>query len=132
MNAKAHPDGCHQVFKRRKPQGKGCLMLSPRTKSLLSQAGGVVSNRLSRPFRGAAKRRHAVHAEPLENRQLLTVTLGSHSPSNTGGDANSGESSISADGRYVVFRSTATNLVAGDTNALDDIFRLDTTNGTIQ
>ena len=30
--------------------------------------------------------------------------------------------SISADGRYVAFESTATNLVAGDTNGMSDIF----------
>ncbi|MDQ2973364.1 MAG: hypothetical protein M3Q79_02695, partial [bacterium] len=38
--------------------------------------------------------------------------------------------SFSADGRYVVFQSTATNLVAGDTNALDDVFLKDTQTGT--
>ncbi|MDQ3093694.1 MAG: hypothetical protein M3Q70_00770 [bacterium] len=38
--------------------------------------------------------------------------------------------SFSNDGRYVVFQSTATNLVAGDTNALDDIFLKDTQTGT--
>jgi len=30
---------------------------------------------------------------------------------------------ISADGNFVVFESTATNLVPGDTNAVSDIFR---------
>jgi len=37
---------------------------------------------------------------------------------------------ISADGRYVVFESQATNLVSGDTNATSDIFRHDTQTGT--
>jgi Tol biopolymer transport system component len=36
-------------------------------------------------------------------------------------------SSISGDGRYVLFRSSATNLVAGDTNGLDDLFVRDCT-----
>jgi len=36
---------------------------------------------------------------------------------------------ISADGRYVAFRSTATNLVAGDSNGADDIFVKDMTTG---
>jgi Tol biopolymer transport system component len=38
--------------------------------------------------------------------------------------------SISADGRYVAFHSTATNLVSGDTNALPDIFVRDRQTGT--
>jgi Tol biopolymer transport system component len=34
----------------------------------------------------------------------------------------SGEPSVSADGRYVAFRSSARNLVGGDTNGVDDVF----------
>jgi len=41
------------------------------------------------------------------------------------GNANSGASSVSADGRYVAFVSNATNLVANDTNGVADIFRKD-------
>lgn len=41
----------------------------------------------------------------------------------------SGYPSISADGRYVAFQSGATNLVAGDTNAKEDIFVKDTLAG---
>lgn len=46
----------------------------------------------------------------------------------TNGAANnhSQNPEISADGRYVVFQSSATNLVAGDTNGLADIFVRDT------
>ncbi|MCA9796398.1 MAG: VCBS repeat-containing protein, partial [Candidatus Eremiobacteraeota bacterium] len=40
----------------------------------------------------------------------------------TQGNADSTQASISADGRFVVFRSAATNLVAGDSNATADIF----------
>jgi Tol biopolymer transport system component len=36
---------------------------------------------------------------------------------------------ISADGRYVVFGSAMTNLVPGDTNNVDDVFRHDRTTG---
>ena len=39
---------------------------------------------------------------------------------------------ISADGRYVAFRSHASNLVSGDTNNLDDIFVRDRQNGTTE
>jgi len=40
---------------------------------------------------------------------------------------SSGQASISADGRYVVFESDATNLVANDTNGQKDIFVYDRT-----
>jgi Tol biopolymer transport system component len=43
-----------------------------------------------------------------------------------GGEGDSGTSdwaSISGDGRYVTFYTSATNLVAGDTNAVGDVFR---------
>ena len=49
-----------------------------------------------------------------------------------GGDPN-GESytpSISADGRYVAFRSAASNLAPGDTNRAIDVFVHDGTTGT--
>ncbi len=40
--------------------------------------------------------------------------------------------SISADGRFVAFESTATNLVAGDTNSVSDIFVYDRQTGSIE
>ncbi|MCZ7535500.1 MAG: IPT/TIG domain-containing protein [Acidimicrobiia bacterium] len=49
------------------------------------------------------------------------------------GDAGTGTAlypAISADGRYVAYESTATNLVAGDTNASTDVFVRDRTAGT--
>jgi Tol biopolymer transport system component len=39
---------------------------------------------------------------------------------------------ISTDGRYVVFQSSASNLVPGDTNKVDDIFVRDRTKGTTE
>jgi Tol biopolymer transport system component len=42
------------------------------------------------------------------------------------------ESSVSADGRYVVFSSVADNLVPGDTNATNDIFLRDRLRGTLE
>ncbi|WP_152811008.1 TolB family protein, partial [Ostreibacterium oceani] len=47
----------------------------------------------------------------------------------TEGDNGSYNPSISADGRYVAFYSSATNLVAGDTNGVADIFVHDTQTG---
>lgn len=41
----------------------------------------------------------------------------------------SGDAAVSNDGRFVTFVSAATNLVAGDTNAQDDVFRHDRTTG---
>jgi Tol biopolymer transport system component len=48
-----------------------------------------------------------------------------------GSQANdtSGEPDISADGRWVVFSTIATNLVAGDTNGLQDVFLRDRQTG---
>jgi Tol biopolymer transport system component len=43
---------------------------------------------------------------------------------------NSYDPAISADGRFVAFGSTASNLVAGDTNGKDDAFVRDRANGT--
>ncbi|MEG4338062.1 DUF4347 domain-containing protein, partial [Microcoleus sp. D3_18_C2] len=46
------------------------------------------------------------------------------------GNNGSGNPSISADGRYVVFGSNASNLVTGDTNSRNDIFLRDTQTNT--
>jgi archaellum component FlaF (FlaF/FlaG flagellin family) len=46
------------------------------------------------------------------------------------GNSDSYNSALSADGRYVVFDSQATNLVAGDTNAASDVFVRDRLTGT--
>ena len=48
-----------------------------------------------------------------------------------GGEANDGSwaGSISSDGRYVVFGSSASNVVAGDTNETDDVFVWDRLTG---
>src|SRR5262245_10292776 len=46
------------------------------------------------------------------------------------GNALSSDSLISHDGRFVVFSSDATNLVAGDTNGFRDVFVRDRTLGT--
>ena len=47
----------------------------------------------------------------------------------TEADGNSGSLSISSDGRYVAFQSNASNLVAGDSNGIHDIFVHDRNNG---
>lgn len=66
----------------------------------------------------------------LYDRLNLTTTRVSV---NSNGDEANGDSqnpSISADGRYIVFESGASNLVANDSNNYSDIFLHDTTDGT--
>jgi Tol biopolymer transport system component len=53
-------------------------------------------------------------------------------PAGAQSDFNSQNASISADGRYVAFESDATNLVAGDTNFVQDVFVHDRLNGTTE
>lgn len=69
-------------------------------------------------------------------RDRVTGTTSRVSVSGTGQQGNAGSAvsssapSISADGRFVVFDSAATNLVAGDTNGIADVFVHDRTAGT--
>jgi hypothetical protein len=66
-------------------------------------------------------------------RDLTMATTTRVSVATGGGQATGGGStfpSISPDGRYVSFQSTATNLVIGDTNAASDIFLRDTMGAT--
>jgi len=57
------------------------------------------------------------------------ITLVSVSSSGIQGNGFSRSADISADGRFVTFRSDASNLVAGDTNGDEDIFVRDTQTG---
>ena len=81
-------------------------------------------------FRSSASNLVAGDANGLDDifvhdRDTSTTTLVSVDSAGTQADGGSNNPSISADGRYIVFRSGATNLVAGDTNGLDDIFVYD-------
>jgi Tol biopolymer transport system component len=58
------------------------------------------------------------------------VTRVSVSSAGTQGNGFSGWSDLSADGRYVVFDSQATNLVSGDINGRTDVFLHDRDTGT--
>jgi Tol biopolymer transport system component len=49
--------------------------------------------------------------------------------SGTAGNGSSGGTAVSADGRFSVFQSNATDLVPGDTNGATDVFRLDRVTG---
>lgn len=58
----------------------------------------------------------------VRDRQTDTTTLVSKASDGAQANGDSYAPSISSNGRYVVFESVASNLVAGDTNALSDIF----------
>lgn len=66
-------------------------------------------------------------------KDLQTGSVSRVSTSSSGAEANGAGSyygTMSADGRYVAFQSFASNLVAGDTNGVADIFVKDTLLGT--
>ncbi len=66
----------------------------------------------------------------LHDRDLGTTERVSVGPAGEEGNNQSSEGRVSADGRYVVFPSEATNLVAGDTNGASDVFVRDRVTGT--
>ncbi len=68
-------------------------------------------------------------------RDLLTGAVVRATTDGAGGQIasmNTTAFSTSADGRYVVFASAATTLVAGDTNAQIDVFRKDLVTGAVE
>jgi Ca2+-binding RTX toxin-like protein len=67
----------------------------------------------------------------VKNVQTGAITLASSDAGGNEGNNASQYADISADGRYVVFESFATNLVAGDTNEYGEIFLKDIVTGAI-
>ncbi|MES2898602.1 MAG: DUF4214 domain-containing protein [Pseudomonadota bacterium] len=61
-----------------------------------------------------------------------SVQLASASDTGVAGNGASRSASLSGDARYVVFTSSASNLVAGDTNGADDVFLKDLASGAIE
>ncbi|MER7043531.1 RICIN domain-containing protein [Streptomyces jumonjinensis] len=68
----------------------------------------------------------------VRDRQTGTTERVSVSSGGGQGDKTSYDSSISADGRYVAFESSAANLVAGDTNNALDVFVRDRQSGATE
>jgi len=68
----------------------------------------------------------------VHDRQDGSTVLVSLNSAEEQGNEFSEDPSISADGRYVAFHSRASNLVTGDTNGDDDIFRRDLQDGTTE
>lgn len=73
---------------------------------------------------------NAVSQIYLRDLQQETTTLISVADDGTPGNKASAQALVSDDGRYVVFQSDATNLVASDTNNTCDVFLRDRVNGT--
>jgi hypothetical protein len=65
----------------------------------------------------------------VRDRETGTTTLASVDRNSVQGNSDSSDAAISADGRYVAFRSRASNLVAGDSNGWDDVFVRDIQTG---
>lgn len=76
------------------------------------------------------------HASPFparvnvfrRDRQNGTTTLVSQNLAGVGGNADSIPTALSSDGRYALFESAASDLVAGDTNGVNDVFVRDILN----
>jgi Tol biopolymer transport system component len=68
----------------------------------------------------------------LRDRATGTTERANVSSASVQTNGHSGWCSISADGRYVAFASTASNLVAGDTNGTYDVFVRDRSSGTTE
>lgn len=72
---------------------------------------------------------YTVYLVNLETDERVTVSRGfAGDPANE----TSGMSDLSADGRYVVFSSFASNLTPGDTNGREDVFYFDRVAGTLK
>jgi trimeric autotransporter adhesin len=87
-------------------------------------AGAVVSGNGNFVLYGNASQ---LYVRNLITGNDVTVTDGV----NGLGNGHSQSGTISADGRYVVFRSSASNLVADDTNGIEDVFIKDLVTNTI-
>lgn len=107
---------------------------------------GLEANDHSQGYRFAADNRYVVLSSNATNlvatdansqqsdifvydRQTETMTLVSTDSNGVQGNDYSFNANFSADGQYVVFESTSTNLIANDTNNKTDVFRKDLQTG---
>jgi len=79
---------------------------------------------------GDANSANDIFAYDRQTRTLSLVSLTDSGDQANGNSGGWGKSSVSADGRFVAFVSTAINLVSGDTNDNTDIFVRDRTANT--
>lgn len=76
---------------------------------------------------GDTNARSDIFLHDLQSNTTTRISLASDGI--TEGNNSSSHSSISGDGRYITFESTASNLVAGDTNLRNDVFLHDNQTG---
>ncbi|MDV6031969.1 MAG: hypothetical protein F9B45_18140 [Phycisphaera sp. RhM] len=67
----------------------------------------------------------------VADRESGTISRVTNGIAGTGGDGFSNDPMISGDGKFVIFSSTSSNLIAGDTNAERDVFRYEMATGTV-
>jgi Tol biopolymer transport system component len=108
--------------------------------SVGAQAGGFSrSPAISADGRAVAFRSQATNLAPgdtngvedvfVHDRQMGTTNRVSVGAGGAQADRASGPPAVSADGRFLAYESSATNLVPGDANGLDDVFVLDRQSG---
>jgi phage terminase large subunit-like protein len=104
------------------------MYASGRPEILLAAASDRQAGRL---FAAASRfvRRHEGLSQALRVRDQVSVSSDGRQ-ANGGSSEADGETTISADGRFVAFSSSASNLVAGDTNKATDVFLRDRETGT--
>ncbi|HTF88751.1 MAG TPA: hypothetical protein VK843_10110, partial [Planctomycetota bacterium] len=117
-------------------------LVSLTSAGIQSQTGACLRPCLSRDGRYVAFQSSAADLVPgdtnqdtdvfVRDRQSGTLVRASLAFNGSEGLGTSDDPSISADGRFVVFSSTAANLVPGDTNTLHDVFRRDLLFGTLE
>ncbi|GIU84059.1 MAG: hypothetical protein KatS3mg008_0834 [Acidimicrobiales bacterium] len=100
-------------------KGGGFSQVKPGVRRVLARALAVWSLGVLWPVAQLA----AVHDRPGSTELVSVSTAGAR------GNSTSFAPSISLDGRYVVFESNASNLVAGDTNGRTDVFLRDVVSG---
>jgi Tol biopolymer transport system component len=71
---------------------------------------------------------YQVFGADVEGGEVRTLSVNAFGD---GANANCGNAKISSNGRFVVFQSGASNLVDGDENGVQDVFRVDTETGQV-
>ncbi|MBI1853222.1 MAG: PD40 domain-containing protein [Planctomycetes bacterium] len=103
------------------PDGSAASQGGGAADAVISASGRWVAfgSAASTPVPGDTNGRSDVFVFDRETRTTRIISLGA---SGNIGDGNSSAPSISGDGRFVAFASSATNLVPGDTNGAYDVF----------
>lgn len=124
-------------------------LVTNQTQIVTTTAAGVQANNASLEGRISADGRFVVFSSFATNlaasdangglrdvfvKDLVTGALAhaSLSSSGTSGNNSSGDAWVNADGRFVVFQSFASNLVANDTNGKPDVFLRDIATGQLE